>query len=149
MAGPYSYSEDRRALDVNAPLVTRDQLLAICKEIDEDTPEKETDSFIETAHVMLVDALDGYGVSGVLLGQIALYLTAHFAVLSYPAVSREQFSIMSESVFGKLGLGLENTRYGQSALALDPTGVLADLSKGKPRQRVGFWSLGNGVRRNN
>ena len=146
MAPPFTYSKDKLSLDVNTPLVTRAQLLTICKEIDEDAPEEETTSFITTAHDFLVGVLDGYGIPDTLMSQIALYLSAHFAVLSYPSVSREQLGPMSQSFFGKLGLGLENTKYGQSALSLDPTGVLKDLSDGKRRQIVGLWSLGTGFK---
>ena len=144
MPPPFTFDKDNLKLDVNTPLITRVQLLEICKEIDEDTPEEETTSFITTAHVFLVAVLDGYGIPDTLMERIALYLSAHFAVLSYPSVSREQLGPMAQSFFGKLGLGLENTKYGQSALSLDPTGVLKDMSGGKVRQRVGLWNLGNG-----
>ena len=146
MPPTFTFSKDKLTLDVNTPLVTREQLLEICKEIDEDTPEEETTSFITTAHVLLVGVLDGHGIPETLMQRIALYLSAHFAVLSYPAVSREQLGPLSQSFFGKLGLGLQNSSYGQSAIALDPTGVLKDMSDGKTRQRVELWSIGNGFR---
>jgi len=146
MAPSYTFSEDRRRLDPEAPLVTRAQLLLVCKEIDEETPEEETASFIMTAHTLLVNALDGYGVADGLMGQVALYLSAHFAVLSYPAVSREQLVSLGQSYVSKIGLGLENTRYGLTAVALDPTGALKDLSDGKARVQVRVWCLGNGHR---
>lgn len=52
---------------------------------------------------------------------------------------------MSASYFGKLGLGFQNTRYGQSAIALDPTGTLKDLSDGKRPAVVRLTSLGSGI----
>ena len=144
MGAAYTYSEGGRSLDPAVPLVTRERLLAVCKEVDEDTPEEETASFIMTAHTLLVTALDGYGLPDALMGEIGLYLAAHFAVVSYPAVSREQLAVMSRSFFGRLGLGLDNTRYGQGAMSLDPTGVLRAMSEGKTKPRPGVWNLGNG-----
>ena len=144
MPPSFTYSKDNLRLDINVPLVTRAQLLEICKEIDEDTPEEETSSFILTAHTLLVSLLDGYGLPDGLMARIALYLSAHYAVTTYPAVSREQVGPLSSSYFGKLGLGLQNTRFGQTAMSLDPTGVLTDLSNGKVRRKAGLYNLGNG-----
>lgn len=141
----YEYSDLNKVLDLESPLVTRTSLLLVCKEIDEDTPETETISFINSAHVLVCNTLDGYGISTTLITEIERYLAAHFAVLAYPSVQREQIGPMSNSFFGKLGTGLENTRYGQSAIAMDPTGILKEFSDGKRRIRVRMTSLGSGV----
>lgn len=141
----YEYSDLNKVLDLESPLVTRTSLLLVCKEIDEDTPETETISFINSAHVLVCNTLDGYGISTTLITEIERYLAAHFAVLAYPSVQREQIGPMSNSFFGKLGTGLENTRYGQSAIAMDPTGILKEFSDGKRRIRVRMTSLGSGI----
>lgn len=141
----YEYSDLNKVLDLESPLVTRTSLLLVCKEIDEDTPETETISFINSAHVLVCNTLDGYGISTTLITEIERYLAAHFAVLAYPSVQREQIGPMSNSFFGKLGTGLENTRYGQSAIAMDPTGILKEFSDGKRRIRMRMTSLGSGI----
>jgi hypothetical protein len=141
----YEYSDLNKVLDLETPLVTRTSLLLGCKEIDEDTPETETISFINSAHVLVCNTLDGYGISTTLITEIERNLAAHFAVLAYPSVQREQIGPMSNSFFGKLGTGLENTRYGQSAIAMDPTGILKEFSDGKRRIRVRMTSLGSGI----
>ena len=141
----YEYSDLNKVLDLESPLVTRTSRLLVCKEIDEDTPETETISFINSAHVLVCNTLDGYGISTTLITEIERYLAAHFAVLAYPSVQREQIGPMSNSFFGKLGTGLENTRYGQSAIAMDPTGILKEFSDGKRRIRVRMTSLGSGI----
>lgn len=141
----YEYSEENVVLDLATPLVTSASLLLVCKEIDNDTPEDEITSFINSAHVLVCNTLDGYGISTALITEIERYLSAHFAVLAYPSVQREQIGPMSNSFFGKLGTGLENTRYGQSAIAMDPTGILKEFSDGKRRIRVRMTSLGSGI----
>ncbi len=141
----YEYSDLNKVLDLETPLVTRTSLLLVCKEIDEDTPETETISFINSALVLVCNTLDGYGISTTLITEIERYLAAHFAVLAYPSVQREQIGPMSNSFFGKLGTGLENTRYGQSAIAMDPTGILKEFSDGKRRIRMRMTSLGSGI----
>lgn len=138
---PYVYSETAKTLDLDTPLVDRDDLLLVCKEIDTDTPEDETESFILSAHVLLAAKLDGYGLPDSLLTRIELYLAAHFAVLSYPTVQRETIGPMSTTYVNKIDLGLNNTRYGQTALSMDPTGKLAQSDK----RPVKMYSIGSGI----
>lgn len=137
----YTYDSSALTLDIETPLVTRDDLLLVCKEIDSDTPEEETTSFIESAHTMVVARLDGYSIPDYLLTKIELYLSAHFAVLSYPAVQREGIGPLTTSYVSKVDLGLNNTRYGQIAASMDPTGNLGSVQKTTPRMR----SIGNGI----
>lgn len=137
----YSYNEANRVLSETVPLVTRAEVLLICKEIDEDTPVDETTSFIGTAHAFLYDQLDGYGITLALMKQIELYLSAHFATLTYSTVSRRGMGPMAESFALKVDLGFNATRYGQMAMSIDPTGRLADPRK----KQVRMLSLGSGV----
>ena len=136
----YQYSEAARTLDETVPLVTQAELLLICKEIDEDTPTAETTQFILTAHVLLYSKLDGYGLSAELLKQIEKYLAAHFAACTYPATSRETLGPLSKGYVTKVDLDLRNTRYGQMAIALDPTLELATN-----KRAVVMRSLGSGI----
>ena len=141
----YTYDATKRTLDIDAPLVDRDQLLQICREIDADTTEEETTAFIQTAHVLLFTLLDGYGIPEPLLSQIEKYLAAHFANLSYPSKQRRSIGPMSESFFGNAQNGLAYTKYGQSAIALDPTGKLKEFSDGKGQRTVSVRSVGSGL----
>lgn len=141
----WTYNAATKVLDEQTPLATRDMLLKICKEIDADTPEADTTSFIESAHVLLCAVLDGYSIPTSLMTQIEKYLSAHFAVIAYPATQREGVGPLTRSYVSKVDLRLDNTRYGQQALALDPTGVLAEISAGKFKKSVVGYSLGNGI----
>lgn len=141
------FSENRRILDIDTVLITREELLTVCKEIDEDTPQAETDSFINSAHVYLYNVLDGWGIRAPLMKTIETYVAAHFAALSYPAIQRETVGPLSTSYVSKVELGLQNTRYGQMAITLDPTGRLKRLSDGDGLQDVKIRSIGSGILR--
>lgn len=141
----YAYDELSKVLDPEVPLVTREVLLMTCKEIDEDTPESETAMFIADAHIVVCANLDGWGIPLSLLSLIEKQLSAHFAVLAYPSTSREALGPMSRSYLLKAGDGYASTRYGQSAVSLDPTGVLKKLSDGTGIRAPAMHSLGSGL----
>ena len=129
----WTYDAATKTMDEQTPLATRAMLLLICKEIDDDTPEEETTAFIESAHVLLCSVLDGYGVPASLMTQIEKYLAAHYAAIAYPVTQREGLGPMSRSYATKIDLRLDNTKYGQQAMALDPTNVLSGIIDGKSK----------------
>lgn len=137
----YTYSESAKVMNEATPLVTRADLLLICKEIDAETPEAETTDFIKTAHVLLCNILDGWGIAASLMEQIEKYLSAHFATLTYSSVQREALGPMSRSYMLKVDLGFNATRYGQMAIQLDPTGRLENFRK----KNVSMRSIGSGI----
>lgn len=136
----YAYDPNAKTLDFETPLVVRAEILAICKEIDEDTPLDEIASFITTGHNLLCMKLDGWGVPESVLKEIEKYLAAHFAATTYPPTQREGLGPLTRAYVTKIDLDLRNTRYGQMAIALDPTGELA-IKKG----RVVLKSIGSGI----
>ena len=140
----YVFSESSKVLDYETPLVTKSQLLLVTGDELEDIDDDEATAFINTAHIMLVANLDGYGIPTVLLTEIEKYLAGHFGTLAYPAVQREGLSVMNTRFATKLGLGLQNTRYGQAAISLDPTGNLKKLSDGEKTIKASITSLGWG-----
>lgn len=143
---PYTYTSGAAVLDIETPLVTRADLLLICKEIDEDTPEAETTAFIADAHTLAVTLIDGYGIPTALMTLIEKNLAAHFAVQAYPSVSRTGLGPMSQSFAVKTGNeGLAVSRYGQTAISLDPTGTLARYSAGKGQKSPVMRSIGSGI----
>ena len=58
----YDYDETTKVLDENTPLTNIAEVLAICKEVDEETPVDEMNMFIATAHVLVWENLDGYSI---------------------------------------------------------------------------------------
>ncbi len=93
--------------------------------------ERETTPFIDVAHLIVDENLLSEGLTAARLTQIELYLAAHFTT-----VTEEKGSLTSseggdskDTYFTReLGKGLAMTRYGQQALALDTSGVLAEVS---------------------
>lgn len=88
----------------------------------------DVDAFIATATLMVDETLVGQGLSDARLIQIELWLAAHFV-----AVAEERGALLgsnkgeSEEEYGvKVGEGLNMTRFGQQALMLDTTGLLAE-----------------------
>lgn len=137
----WTYNAASKTMDEDTPLATREALLLICKEIDADTPEAETTAFIESAHVLLCAVLDGYGVPTSLMTQIEKYLAAHYAAIAYPVTQREGLGPLSRSYATKIDLRLNNTKYGQQAIALDPTGILGEEKK----VTISMTSIGSGI----
>ena len=92
-----------------------------------------TTNMIVTAHIFIDEHLLSVGHSEALLAKIELYLSAHFVAVS------EDEGTLSLSTLGdatdawdnsNLGKGLNSTRFGQQALALDASGVLTGLGIG-------------------
>lgn len=74
------------------------------------------------------------------LSMMEAWLAAHFYKQSDQAVTSESTEGASASYQGQTGMGLEGTKYGQTALSLDFTGCLAAVAKGG--RRVGISWLG-------
>jgi hypothetical protein len=67
---------------------------------------------------------------------IETWLAAHFAAITEAQLSQETIGDATDKIESKVDLGLNVTRWGQQALALDPTGVLASSAKGTKRASI-------------
>lgn len=86
--------------------------------------------FIATASLMVDEVLVDSGFTDARLKQIELYLTAHMITVTERQLASEGVGEVSES-YGALGMGLNSSTYGQTALMLDTTGLLKGASEGK------------------
>jgi hypothetical protein len=90
----------------------------------------DTQPFIVGANLLVSERLEPTGsYSAARLHQIELYLSAHFACVADPRVTRmdaDGASVTYEG--GKMGEGLASTRYGQQVMLLDYLGLLAQDS---------------------
>ena len=96
--------------------------------------------FIVVASLTIDAHLTATGQSAALLTEIERWLAAHFACVQSPRfveVGSGGERLRFEA--GPLGEGLKSTRYGQQAIALDTSGVLARLAGGV--QRASFAVL--------
>lgn len=85
-------------------------------------------SFINTANLIVDESLVGQGMSDARLTLTELWLSAHFV-----AVAEERGALMGSNKGNSeeeykivVGTGLNMTRFGQQAIALDTSGALAD-----------------------
>lgn len=94
-----------------------------------DTDISDTTPYITTANVLinsaLATAIAAGDVSSDVLEQMELWLAAHFVAVNQGAPKMEKAGDGAATYFGKDGLGLSSTPFGQQALALDVTGRLA------------------------
>jgi len=87
----------------------------------------DVEPHLDTAAAFFADRLDGEGVSSTMQDEITKHLAAHFA--SVKDRRAEQVSVEGTSErYARLGQGLLSTDYGQIAVSLDPTGILAGLA---------------------
>ena len=92
----------------------------------------DTTPFITTANLVVNEELSNSGYSEDRLKQIELYLSAHFACLKDPRLSKQKIGDGEDTYqSAKLGMGLEGTTYGQQVMILDSKSTLANLSKPK------------------
>lgn len=100
------------------------------KEILE-TTETVFTTWINTANVQVNFLLSTPGLvtNSDLLEQIELYLAAHYFRIKELQEQRSKTGDSEGTFFGKAGMGLDFTPYGQQAIGLDPSGTLRDLGK--------------------
>ena len=87
-------------------------------------------SMIDTANLYVDTHLIDSGHSEEVLAKIELYLAAHFV-----AISEERGALRSSKMgdatdewdTASVGTGFNSTRFGQTALTLDTTGILANV----------------------
>ena len=97
--------------------------------------ERDIQSMLVTANTVVEEAYSGETISEALLTQVELYLAAHFVALTEESGSllRDSIGESATTLANVYGQGLASTRYGQSALAIDPTGSLANFGNAKPK----------------
>lgn len=108
-----------------------------------------TSVFISTAVHIVTEELAGKGLSDARLNSIALYLSAHLAVLSEEkgGLKRSKLGDADDSykIPSDKDQGLASTRFGQMVMMLDTTGTLAGLTANKGLKGL-FELVGSGVK---
>ncbi len=118
--------------DVNTPLVTDAEVRTICSELPTAT---DATPFINVAHITMCEVfLAITTVSDARLKIVQLYLASHFAAVSNAVTSFEGTGKLQESAQFKVDLGLNFTKYGQQAIALDTSGTLRSMVTGRKAQ---------------
>lgn len=94
------------------------------------TDQVVNQNHILTANLIVNDNLVNQGISDEMLERIELYLAAHYVALTEEggALTRDKLGDADTSYANIYDQGLKSTRFGQTALALDTTGILAQIS---------------------
>jgi len=97
------------------------------------TASEIEDAFIPPANLLVTQALgSNTDISSALKTEIEKWLSAHFVAIRDPRIQQEKMGDATDTYRGTIGAnakGLEATYYGQQAIALDPTGSIANLGK--------------------
>jgi len=114
----------------------------IIKIIDIDS-DIDLDPFILVANELVTEKCTNSSYSATRLKAIEQWLTAHCYQMRDQLVKTETAGPVSVTYAGKVGLGLQQTKYGQMAMLLDTAGNLAALTKqmeeGQPSVPTVTW----------
>lgn len=95
----------------------------------------EVAPYVATANLLVTEELGSAGLTTDRLTQIELYLAAHFAALTpnAPQANMTQGESGEDRIRlgGQFGMGFDQTRFGQQAMAMDTSGNLRRLQKPK------------------
>ncbi len=92
------------------------------------TTRFDVDAFIATANLLVEESLVGQGLTDARLKTIELWLSAHFVAVAEErgALTGSDKGNSAETYEIIVGTGLNMTRFGQQAISLDTSGVLAE-----------------------
>jgi hypothetical protein len=108
--------------------VTVDDIYNIIDTTDEDMVE----ACISSANVFVTATLVGKGLTDPVLKEIERWLTGHMIASTKERQIKKAGAGGAEVEYvGKFDIGLYGTSYGQMAVALDTSGTLVALAKGK------------------
>ena len=96
----------------------------------------EISPFLQTAANVVTAQLSGEGLSEDQLRDIEMWLGAHFVAIRDPRLTAQTYGDAQDQFeTATVATGLASTRYGQTAISLDPSGKLAAIAsrKGKPK----------------
>lgn len=118
-------------------------------EIPSSKVDGDIDPFIETANDLVTENCTDSGYSDAKLELIERWLSAHFYAVMESPPAGETAGDVSENKQYQVGLGLDETKWGQQAKIIDSAGNLAALdaqSKGSGSKMSLSW-LGTKLRR--
>lgn len=92
--------------------------------------DSELLTWISVAHRVVEDRLIGEGIPDPTLKEIERQLSAHYATINSPEGGDVSLGGTETEDTTERGLHLDQTRYGQAAKTLDPTGKLAASEDG-------------------
>jgi hypothetical protein len=96
--------------------------------------------FITVAHSLVDEIAVSSGHDEARLALIETWLAAHFYTVRDPRTTQETAGNVSATYQSAVALGLATSHYGQMAMTLDTSGLLAMLSQNKRRIATISWA---------
>ncbi len=116
--------------------------------LDTNLTDAQLHAYMNAANLTVTNVLGSANLGAETLAAIELWLSAHYAATVDKRPESEKIGDEYQVKYeGKTGMGLKATLYGQQALALDPTGKLAEFgAKQSATLRVTSTSDGQNMR---
>lgn len=95
--------------------------------------------FISAAHSLVEEIAEDSGHDEARLTLIESWLAAHFYAMRDPRTTSERAGPVSANYQSAVDLGLATSHYGQMAMTLDTSGLLAAMSQNKRRTVSVSW----------
>lgn len=112
-----------------AARVTPEEVIEI---MDTALDETTVEPYCNSANVFVNAVLSTAGLDETVLKEIEKWTAAHMIAMTKERQSKEEGAGTAFIKYaGEWGKGMLQTSYGQMAIALDPSGTLENLSKGK------------------
>ena len=109
--------------------------------IDTDLSDSVVTAIINDANLIVTEVFgSSSGLSSALLTSIEKWLTAHMIAMSRDRQASRKKIGDAENTYGKTGLRLDATSYGQMVLSMDSSGRFADVGK-RPASIVAITSF--------
>lgn len=100
--------------------------------IDTDFPDHRIEVFIQGASKLIDNKLVGQGLDDATLQEIERWLAAHYIAVTSDRQAIQEIAGPVEQRFSDIfGQFLLATTWGQTAISLDPTGILQDIADGR------------------
>ena len=109
----------------------RTDVLAIRQILETEVSDDDLVAYVTSASVFVDNLFSAAGLDDSLLTELEKWICAHFVASTRTQQLQEAKAGPVEfRAQGKTGMGFESTHYGQTAISLDPTGLLKDASLG-------------------
>ena len=103
-------------------------------DVDSNILEADLTIHINAANRIITKVVTSSEMSTDDLKECERWLAAHFIAMGRDPISNiEKAATVGETKGHRLDLGLNNTRFGQMAMAIDTSGALASLAKGSKK----------------
>ena len=111
--------------------VSTDEVKEIMIDLDSAVTDAKITACITAANITVTNTCTSTSLSAAQLKEIERWFSAHLVCIMDPQLVSEEAMDAKDTYQQKIGLGLNQTRYGQQAMVLDTSGSLGKLGEKK------------------